>query len=243
VAGAYRLVECNTHFLDLSLTTGGFFRMKVHSLWRMSTCVTAPHALQCSSMVSFLVSTISVSGLLHCPHCTKRLMNPSSSWLSRFVSCAPLTIARPLASSNLVCAPSSVPKYLVVSVQRVRGAYRSQHGGFGALGCGSGDSQCAVQCPGRDHTTEAPGADAQLAGRPSALATSTMFITFVLMPLPRPSICGVRRTDGRRSHHLLPRREHLRASRALLCRAGILYLDSKVATLSERVSQEGVRRA
>ena len=33
---------------------------------------------------------------------------------------------------------------------------------------------------------------AQLAGRPSALATSTMFMTFVLMPLPRPSICGVR---------------------------------------------------
>ena len=49
-----------------------------------------------------------------------------------------------------------------------------------------------VAVSGRDHTTEAPGADAQLAGRPSALATSTMFITFVLMPLPRPSICGAR---------------------------------------------------
>ena len=30
--------------------------------------------------------------------------------------------------------------------------------------------------------------------------------------------------------------QHLRASRALLCRAGILYLDSGVATLSESVS-------
>lgn len=92
--------------------------MKVQSLWRMSTCVTAPHALHTSSIVSFLVSTMSVSGLLHWPHCTKRLMKPSSSCVRRFVSCAPFTMANPDASSNLVCAPSSVPKYLVVSGRR-----------------------------------------------------------------------------------------------------------------------------
>ena len=110
-----------THFLALSLTSGGFLRMKVQSLWRMSTCVTAPHALHTSSIVSFLVSTMSVSGLLHCPHWTKRLMNPSNSWLSRCVSCAPFTMASPLASSNLVWAPSSVPKYLVVSERAAAG--------------------------------------------------------------------------------------------------------------------------
>lgn len=97
----------------------------MHSLWRMSTCVTAPHALHLSSMVSRLVSTISVSGLLHCPHCTKRLMKPSSSAERRCVSCAPFTMARPDASSNFVCAPSSVPKYLVVSAPlRVSGGRR-----------------------------------------------------------------------------------------------------------------------
>jgi hypothetical protein len=33
-------------------------------------------------------------------------------------------------------------------------------------------------------------ADSHSAGRSSALAISTLFTTFVLMPLPRPSICS-----------------------------------------------------
>ena len=76
---------------------------------------TAPQALHCSSMSSFLVTTMSVSGLPHCPHWTNFLMNPSSSPDSLCVSCAPFTMDRPDASSNLVCAPSSQPKNLVVS--------------------------------------------------------------------------------------------------------------------------------
>jgi hypothetical protein len=40
--------------------------------------------------------------------------------------------------------------------------------------------------------------NAQLAGRPSALATSTMFMTLVLIPLPRPSIWCATAADGAR---------------------------------------------
>ena len=109
----------------------------------MSTSDTAPHALHFKWIVSRLLMLITVSGLPHEWHCTKRLMYPSRWFASVSAVCAPFTMhCPPLLESNLVCAPSSHPKYFSVCV----------------------------------------------GGRASALATSTMFTTLVLIPFPRPSI-------------------------------------------------------
>ena len=82
-------------------------RMKVVSLCLMSTSETKPQALHLSVMVSFLVMLMTVSGLPHAWHCTKRLMKPSRCCERTCAVCAPLTMYVPLLSSHLDTAPSS----------------------------------------------------------------------------------------------------------------------------------------
>mmetsp|Transcript_11718 Transcript_11718/g.19897 ORF Transcript_11718/g.19897 Transcript_11718/m.19897 type:complete len:234 (-) Transcript_11718:486-1187(-) len=93
---------------------GGFLRMKVVSLWRISTWETFPQALHWRVIFSPFAIPTSVSGFPQAKHCTKRLMKPSRRLSKMALSCAPFTIDVPVFSSNLDCAPNSHPKYFVV---------------------------------------------------------------------------------------------------------------------------------